>query len=304
MPVFLSNNIYEDKKLYGITPKNKNHIKPLAVLLNSTLTRFFIEFTCRQLTGAQAIADIDVAVVEQCSVIDMEKLLDKQREKLEYGFELLSKNKSHSIFKELENREPQKIKIENIVDYRKKIDKIVMEEILGLTDEEQLEVYRAVIDLVKSRIEKAKSVGVGRKTKSGIDTEAVINIVIKQIGEKNLKNWYKEKVLNHRNLGTKRLPELGDKPKIEKTLFGWQIKDGKKTLQCRSEIEARYCKIWIEAGVKSVKIPNDEKYLAKITPELESRKVEIDEIIESYLGSILDYKLKSQILHQVCQKII
>ena len=33
-----------------------------------------------------------------------------------------------------------------------------MGDMLGLTDDEQLEVYRAVVDIVKSRIEKARSV--------------------------------------------------------------------------------------------------------------------------------------------------
>ena len=45
-----------------------------------------------------------------------------------------------------------------------------MDEILGLTDEEQLEVYRAVVDLVKSRIEKAKSVQ-NNKIIGGINIE-------------------------------------------------------------------------------------------------------------------------------------
>ena len=45
--------IFEDKKLYGITPRGKS-LKPsiLGALLNSTLTRFFVDITCRQLTGA------------------------------------------------------------------------------------------------------------------------------------------------------------------------------------------------------------------------------------------------------------
>jgi len=46
---------------------------------------------------------------------------------------------------------------------RRELDRIVMGEILGLTDDEQLEVYRAVVDLVRSRIEKAKSVGDQKK---------------------------------------------------------------------------------------------------------------------------------------------
>ena len=63
MPIFLNDNVFEDKKLYGVIPRKTTEILVLAALLNSTLTRFFTEFTCRQLTGAQAIADIDVMVV-------------------------------------------------------------------------------------------------------------------------------------------------------------------------------------------------------------------------------------------------
>ncbi|MFH1231354.1 MAG: hypothetical protein V1709_07660 [Planctomycetota bacterium] len=48
-----------------------------------------------------------------------------------------------------------------------------MGDILGLTDEEQLEVYRAVVDLVKSRLDKAKTGNKG-KTKNGIDIQKAI----------------------------------------------------------------------------------------------------------------------------------
>jgi hypothetical protein len=39
------------------------------------------------------------------------------------------------------------------------LDKIVLRDMLGLSEKEHLEVYQAVVDLVKSRLEKAKSVG-------------------------------------------------------------------------------------------------------------------------------------------------
>jgi len=69
---------------------------------------------------------------------------------------------------------------------RRAPDRIVMGEILGLTDDEQLEVYRAVVDLVKSRIEKAKSVGDRKKTKEGIDIDAFVETVLRDIGDVTL----------------------------------------------------------------------------------------------------------------------
>lgn len=55
-----------------------------------------------------------------------------------------------------------------------------MGEILGLTEEEQLEVYQAVIDLVKSRIDKAKSVD-NNKIIEGMDMNALKKVVVDKI---------------------------------------------------------------------------------------------------------------------------
>jgi hypothetical protein len=178
MPVFLNDDIFEDKKLYGITPKQSEETLILAALLNSTMSRLFIEFTCRQLTGSQAIADIDVVVVESLPILDVNKIPRRMRAKVIDKFKNLAKTDAESIFKEIAFTS-EEVSLDKIKPDRRELDKIIMGEILGLTDEEQLEVYRAVVDLVKFRIEKAKSVG--KKTKEGIDVEALKNAVIERI---------------------------------------------------------------------------------------------------------------------------
>jgi tRNA(Ser,Leu) C12 N-acetylase TAN1 len=52
---------------------------------------------------------------------------------------------------------PEEVSLDKVKSDRRELDRIVMGEILGLSDGDQLEIYRAVIDLVKSRIEKANS---------------------------------------------------------------------------------------------------------------------------------------------------
>jgi len=52
---------------------------------------------------------------------------------------------------------PEEVSLDKVKSDRRELDKIVMGEILGLSDGDQLEIYRAVIDLVKSRIEKVNS---------------------------------------------------------------------------------------------------------------------------------------------------
>ncbi len=180
MPVFLNDNVFEDKKLYGITPRKPSDTLILAALLNSTMSQFFIEFTCRQLTGSQAIADIDVIVVESLPILHVNKISKSIKAKLIDKFNNLAKTDAESIFKEI-SFSPEEVFLDKVKPDRRELDKIIMGEILGLTDKEQLEVYRAVVDLVKSRIEKAKSFGKRKKTKEGIDIDALKDTIIKGI---------------------------------------------------------------------------------------------------------------------------
>lgn len=88
-----------------------------------------------------------------------------------------------TVFEELGANTPEDVSLDKIKPDRRELDKIIMCDILGLTEQEQLEVYRAVIDLVKSRIEKAKSVK-KRNIMEGIDIEEIKSIIVDRIKEK------------------------------------------------------------------------------------------------------------------------
>lgn len=305
MPIFINDNVFEDKKLYGITPKRLSETLILAALLNSTLSRLFIEFTCRQLTGSQAIADIDVVVVESLPVLNPRRIPKKLRANLIEKFNKLAETDAESIFKEISSF-PEEVSLDKVKPDRRALDKIIMGEILGLTDEEQLEVYRAVVDLVKSRIEKAKSFGKRKKIKEGIDVDALVKTVMSEIGDETLGKFYREKILTQKPLLTKTLPEvsLKDEIKIEKSLFGWILSSGSKHIECRSEEEALYLKVFLEAGLNKVKIPKDDNCLKDVLPELIKIKGRIDKIINSYLESIVDIKTREKLKHRLLSEVI
>jgi len=308
MPIFLNDNVFEDKKLYGVIPKKPEDKLILAALLNSTVSRFFIEFTCRQLTGAQAIADIDVVVVENLLIPNPAKLSPIIKASLEKSFDKLSKVPCESIFSEVANN-PEEVSLDKVKPERRELDKIVMGEILGLTDKEQLEVYRAVVDLVKSRLEKAKSFGKKKKTKEGIDIHALTNIIVGRInGEQKverLSDFYREKVLTlpGQSIIKKQLPENAGEIKIEKDLFGWKLYSGTNFIKCRSEEEARYLKIFLDAGLSEIYVPKDDEYLKIILSELEKLKTRIDEITNSYLESIPNPKIREKVRYEVYKEI-
>ena len=114
----------------------------------------------------------------------LEKLLVPEAYKNELGERLsnvltkLQKRGINSVFTELGANSPDVVSLDKVKPDRRELDKIVMGDILGLTDDEQLEVYRAVVDLVKSRIEKAKSFGKRRKTKEGLDIDLLRSLSI------------------------------------------------------------------------------------------------------------------------------
>ncbi len=118
------------------------------------------------MTGAQAIADIDVIVVKSLLVPDFYKITNETKGKLKRAFEKLLQTSAESVFKEIAPT-PAEVSFEIVKADRLELDKIVLRDILGLGEKEHLEVYRAVVDLVKSRLEKAKSVGKKSKKNEG-----------------------------------------------------------------------------------------------------------------------------------------
>ncbi|NWF78270.1 MAG: SAM-dependent DNA methyltransferase [Chloroflexi bacterium] len=295
---------YLNKSFYGISIKNRAVAKGICAQLNSTVSALFAELCGRQPGGGGGPLDLDVWMVEDIRIYDPSKLTERQMKELKEASENISKVKIAPIFSELGASVTEEVSLDKVKPDRRELDKIVMGEILGLTDEEQIEVYRAVVDLVKSRIERAKSLGKRRKTKEGIDIDLLVKTVMDKLGDDTLGKFYREKILSHKSLRSRSLPKVSGEVKLEQELFGWRLSSGREHIDCGSETEARYLKVWLEAGLDSVKTPKDEAYLEEIVPELESLKRKIDEVFEDYLGSILDLKLRQRLLHQLWQEVV
>jgi len=134
----------------------------------STLTIFF-----RQFGGFQALGEGAL----KTPVYEVKQLLVLNKRLIKKVNEQLCLHPIGSIFSELNATSPEDVSLEKVKPDRRELDKIIMGEILGLTEEEQLEVYCAVIDLVKSRLEKAKSVK-KKKLKEGIDIDSLVKTIM------------------------------------------------------------------------------------------------------------------------------
>jgi len=117
--------------------------------------------------------------------------------------------------------------------------------------------------------------------------------------------YYKETVLSlpKKSLFKRELPGNSDEIKTERDLFGWKLYSGKDSIECRSEEEARYLKVFLDLGFTEIYVPKDEAHLKSILPELERLKTRADEILNSYLETILDRKIRERLKYEVYMEI-
>lgn len=154
-----------DQRLYVVYPLDEKYQKLLMPLLNTTLV-----FLNRELIGRTNLGEgvLDTAVyelVQYLVIIDPMSLSNTNRIDILQAFEQMANREIKSIFEELglpkpnrdlSNINPEDVSLDRVLPDRRELDRVIFEA-LGLTEEEQLEVYRAVVELVKARLVKART---------------------------------------------------------------------------------------------------------------------------------------------------
>ena len=297
--VYETNQTWGDKRFFYITTKNKKSNSILQAYLNSTIIPLLIEIDGITNLGEGAI---------YTNVYWLQKLLVPKAENIKgdivKAVKDLGKREIRSIFEEIGANTSLEVYVSKVLSDRRALDKIVMSEILGLNEDEQLEVYQAVVDLIKARLEKAKSVGKGKRTKEGVDIDALVRVIMEKIGGKTLGTFFKSEIAPQKPLTTKTLPRNAEEVRIVQELFDWYLYFGNKKVKCGTELEARYLKVWAEASVEQVKVPKNEKAMKNLVPKLEKLKASIDLIVQSHLNSIMDRKIRTKIAHFVWAELV
>lgn len=151
---------YNPKKIishrfYRLKTLKKNMTKPMVLLLNSTLSYLCLELFRNPMTGG-GVLDIGKPAISSILVIEPKSLADKTDQ-----FNGFLKRKTMTVFQEcgIDRNKPTHEQEPRPLPDRKKLDDIIFD-ILGLSREERLEVYRALIDLVRRRITKSREIGV------------------------------------------------------------------------------------------------------------------------------------------------
>ena len=161
--ILQSRNIVVDHNLFEITANEKESPLVLFASLFATYQALIRELIGRSNLGEGALKTEGIDI--QKLIVFKSKALVAFTEQLQQIFEKLRDYEIKSIFEELglpkpnrdlSNINPDEVSLDKVMPDRRALDKVIFEA-LGLTEEEQLEGYRAVVELVKARLVKAKT---------------------------------------------------------------------------------------------------------------------------------------------------
>jgi len=155
---------FADARMYDIYCPPK-----IGVYLNSTHLLLFLELSTRTYGGGGGPVDVKVYEVLKLPIPHVPDFLGSEL-KLSATFKVLASRPIKSIFEELGlpkpctkrehpycNINPDDVSLDKVMPDRRELDRIIFEA-LGLTKEEQLQVYKAVVELVKNRLVRARTV--------------------------------------------------------------------------------------------------------------------------------------------------
>jgi len=155
---------YKNEKLlpytgnfFGLNSKNKENDILLAIL-NTTLTFFFAEIFGRRVFGGGSTILVK-SDLEKLTILDINALDLKEKQSIVFYFNKILTREIKSIFIEIgiSPNKPIYEQVPSPLPDRKALDDIIFD-VLGLAEEERKEVYWATAELVKNRLDKARSV--------------------------------------------------------------------------------------------------------------------------------------------------
>lgn len=297
--IFLNESeVQVDHNLFDIIPVSKYDNKLLCILLNSTLLSLIKEFSGRVTLGEGALKTEGIDIKKIISV-NPSKLSKSQIKKLEKIFDKLSKRPIGTVFEEIGANTPEEVSLGKVKPDRRELDEIVMGDILGLTEKEQVEVYKAVIDLVKSRAEKAKSVN-NKKEKKQSDIDVLANHIIEEIDKPKTfpDDYFKKGIL------FKVIEIPSGQPELGTDLEGAFVKINEEKLRFEDQDEANYVFYAALNRQTRIRIPTDKETLqsnlksyAKVFKKMEEK---IEELSKAYIP---DKKLREKVKDEVWKKI-
>lgn len=269
--VFYNKGVLTNNVLYDVllSSENKKFKKALCAYSNSTLNIFFLQLWGRVNYGEGALS-IAVYEVAQIPTLNLSKLSSSVIADLEKAFKIISQREILPILEEV--KQGDRIKLDNIVF-----------DILRLTKKERQEVYDAVCELVRNRLEKAKTfgkTGKGKKEEFNASTyaEHILAEVFPLGSDRVKKEFPNDFVDSSWSMIAIKLPQIEESSKlvIEEFFGKASLRIDGKTVDCGTTSKARFVELAIEKGAKdNIGVPSDDKWAIQAVNEYLKYKEEI-----------------------------
>jgi type I restriction-modification system DNA methylase subunit len=290
-------NVFESDKHYGILPKVESHKAFLCLYLNCSLMPLF-----RLISGFQALGEgvlkMPVYEVANLPVINPRLLANDLLKEMESLCEKIRNYKVTDIFKEI-GSSPSEINLKSINQYRKMIDTIVLMKILGLSETELLDLYKAIIDLLKARVERAKTV-VRKKKKKDVDVEALANGIVRRLNTK-VGKFPSDYLTNYKGLWSNEIKIPTGQPILGSDLNGFYVRvRGEEIYRGWNQEEAKFIYFAALTGASSVKLPLDKQATRIAVEAFEKDYNKLKEEVGTLLLTLIpDVKVRKKVEDRV-----
>jgi hypothetical protein len=283
---------FPHQQLYEILPEKTKLSAALCAILNSSVTWLFSELVGRVTFGEGVNWIASYEAETQLLIPDIRKCDGKIVRSLERAFDDITQRSVEDVFKEIGTTSYNDVSLTKVRLDRRELDAIVMGEILGLNEKEQLEVYKAIIDLVKSRIAKAGSVRRRKKT-GGIDIDFLVKSALEEIGSK-LKR-FPDGYVESFEYTTIEVPS--GRAESGSDLQGFYVRVGGKEIRCDSANKAKFIEYAILNGYTSIKMPKDETAIDGAVKEYTKALKEAKKLVIDFVkSSVSDRKLRDEVM--------
>jgi len=276
--------LLHDQTFYSIYSKYDYLV---AALLNTTLINSFFREIYSGAGSALGLGALWSAVYEVLNlpILEPSKIPKSIIDKIKNIFAKLSVRPVESIFKELGATIPDDVSLGKVKQDRRNLDEIVICEILGLTERDQLEIYRAVIELVSSRTQRAKTFGKSSKNKKEEFNPVTYaeHILTEVFNKKEKKEFPKDFISKSCDTITIELPSIDEnmKLRIEEFFGKASLRIDGMSVDCHTPSKASFVELAIQKGIKdSVEVPADDRNCIKAIKEYQQYRKEIEAEIE------------------------
>jgi len=296
-------NALADYDLHEIRPFDSSNNLVVCALLNCSLTPLFAEINGRVNLG-QGSLKMQSHEIATMFIINPSTIQPNLCKKIKTIFMNLKEREIENVFGEIEADSPEEVSLDKVKSDRRELDKIILGEILGLSEEEQLEVYRAIIELVKSRVGRAKSVQ-KRKKVGELDVDELVNSVLRDVERLHgvEARRFPEDYIGECPYRVIEVPK-GSKVEADFDLEGPYVQIDEEKIRCASIYEAKYIEYAILAGKTSIPIPEDENTLKKAVEERGRLLEHARKTVEGFLNeAIADKKLREKVRFEVFRRL-